>query len=278
MPLLFSNSRIRLPLGQLFWREIGRSPTTLVFLHGSSRDSSQWIPLLERLGENYHCLAVDLLGFGDSERVDRHYSVQLLVESFASYLEALRLERVYLVGHSLGGWVATHYALQHPERVRGLILISPSGVSVQGDAKHQAWEKLLVSRFSWLTVLLRSLRPLAKFGGWKPKIDRVLAHRQELLQCPTTCDLLLRRSQREIEAEYLDPRLERLKVPTLILQGNDGNPSDRFRSQVYAKLIPNAQLRLLADTGDDLLALKCDRAAVEIREFLATEGKQKFKN
>lgn len=272
MPLLFSNSRIRLPLGQLFWREVGRSSTTLVFLHGSSRDSSQWVPLLQCLGENYHCLAVDLLGFGDSERVNAHYSVQLLVESFASYLDALRLERVYLVGHSLGSWVAANYALQYPERVGGLILIAPLGVAVQGDAKHQAWEKLLVSRFSWLAVLLRSLRPLAKFGGWKPKIDRALAHRQELLQCPTTCDLLLRRSQREIEAEYLDPRLESLKVPALILQGNDGNSSDRFRSQVYAKLIPNAQLRLIADAGDDFLVLKCDRAAVEIEKFLATEG------
>lgn len=272
MPLLFSNSRIRLPQGQLFWRETGRSTTTLVFLHGSGRDSSQWIPLLERLGEDYHCLALDLLGFGDSERPKTHYSIQLLVESLASYLDALRLERVYLVGHSLGGWVAASYALQHPERVGGLLLFSPLGVEIKGESHNQTWERRLVNPFPLMVWALRSLRPLAKFFGWKDKIDRILIYRQQLLQCPTTCDLLLRRPNREIHAEFLDSRLEFLQVPTAILQGKEGKPANLSRSQTYAASIPEAKLRLIPGADDDLPETKCDRAILEIQQFLLARG------
>jgi pimeloyl-ACP methyl ester carboxylesterase len=271
MPALFSNSRIRLPQGQLFWREIGRG-TTLVFLHGSGRDGSQWIPILERLGEDYHCLALDLLGFGDSERPKTHYSIQLLVESLASYLDALRLERVYLVGHSLGGWVAASYALQYPERVSGLILFSPLGVAVPGESQSQGWERQLVSPFPVLVWALRSLLPVAKLLGWKDKIEALLAHRQQLLQCPITCDLLLRRRPAEIEAELLDSRLEFLNVPSAIIQGKQGEAANLARSQTYATLTPEAKLRLIPGGDRNLPESLPDRAILEIQQFLLARG------
>jgi pimeloyl-ACP methyl ester carboxylesterase len=268
MPVLFSNSRIRLPQGQIFWREIGRHTTPIVFLHGSGRDSGQWIPVLERLGEAYHCLALDLLGFGDSEVPIAHLSIQLLVESLASYLDALRLERVDLVGHSLGGWVAASYALRYPERVDRLILFSPLGVESAGASRRQSWEKRLVSPFPIWVWVLRSLRPLAKLLGWKEKIDKLLTQREQLLKCPLTCDLLLRRPEREIKAELLDNRLEFLKVPTLIVQGKQGESVQIAHSQTYAALIPEAQLRLIPGENDHLPEMAYERAAFEIEQFL----------
>ena len=102
---LLRNSRVKLPLGHIFWREIGQGPS-LVFLHGSWDDSSQWLPTIEHLSPYYQCFAPDLLGFGDSERPNVHYSIDLEVECLAQYLDTLKLREVYLIGHSVGGWVA----------------------------------------------------------------------------------------------------------------------------------------------------------------------------
>jgi Predicted hydrolases or acyltransferases (alpha/beta hydrolase superfamily) len=137
MNLPLRNSRIRLPLGQVFWREVGRGPI-LVFLHGSWRDGSQWLPLIDHLSQDYHCFALDLLGFGESERPKIHYSIQLQVECLDEYLKALHVPEVYLIGHSLGGWIAASYALNYLDRVRGLVLVSPEGIQADGTSRKLA--------------------------------------------------------------------------------------------------------------------------------------------
>jgi haloalkane dehalogenase len=87
------NSRIKLSQGQIFWHEVGQG-TAIVFLHGSTDDSSQWLSVIEHLSEDYHCFAPDLLGFGESERPNVHYSIDLEVECLADLLEALRQREV----------------------------------------------------------------------------------------------------------------------------------------------------------------------------------------
>jgi pimeloyl-ACP methyl ester carboxylesterase len=131
MTLPVRNSRIRLSQGQLFCREIGDGKAVL-FLHGSWRDGSQWLSVMEQLGSKQHCFAPDLLGCGDSEHPKINYSIELLVESLAEYLDAAKVRDVWLVGHEVGGWVAAGYALRYPAQVKGLVLIGAEGVNVEG--------------------------------------------------------------------------------------------------------------------------------------------------
>jgi len=266
MPRRFSNSRIQLSQGQLFWREIGQGET-LIFLHGTNHDSSQWLPLLERLSQNYHCLAPDLLGFGDSERPKIHYSIQLQVECLAEYIEALHLERVVLVGHSLGGWVAASYALQHKQQANRLILFSPLGVETEKTQNRWNWEPWLIGTFPIAFWLLRSLRPFAKIFGLKNKIDRWLEYRKQLLQSPVACQLLFQRRRSEIAAELLNNRLEFLQIPTLILQNSRDVAANLDASQAYADLIPDAKLRLISSKERNLPAGSLDRVIEEMETF-----------
>ena len=120
------NSRVKLSVGQIFWREVGQGPS-LVFLHGSWEDGTQWLRTIEHLSPYYQCFAPDLLGFGGSERRKIHYSIDLEVECLAQYLDTLKLRQVYLIGHSVGGWVAASYAIKYPDRVQGLVLLAPEG-------------------------------------------------------------------------------------------------------------------------------------------------------
>ena len=176
---LLCNSRFQLSQGKIFWREVGEGPN-LVFLHGSWHDSSQWLPILDRLSENYHCFAPDLLGFGDSESPDIHHSINLAVDCLAEYLDALKLDEVYLIGDSLGGWVAASFALKYLERVKGLILISPEGVQVPSLKRRRFWSFLLTSQLPLVGWLLRSLYPVAKLFGREKQLKFLLKLRRKM--------------------------------------------------------------------------------------------------
>ncbi|MBZ8178545.1 alpha/beta fold hydrolase [Oscillatoria salina] len=265
MVILLRNSRIRLSQGQMFWREVG-SGTALVFLHGTYSDSSQWISAIEHLAQEYHCFAPDLLGFGESERPQVHYSIDWQVESLAEYLDALHLQQVILIGHSLGGWIAASYALKYPDRVSGLVLLAPEGVEVAGKKRY--WQRWLIGHFSVIFWLLRILSPLAVILGKKNQLRQWFAYYQQILQSPVGYRLLFRRRREEIQAELLQKRLPELQIPILVLQGEKDRLDRIARSQLYAKLASNAKLKYLSYGGRDFPESCSAIVAESIRQFV----------
>lgn len=264
------NVRRQLSQGRIFWREVGHQGPTLIFLHGSWQTSSQWLPLLEQLGDTHHCFAPDLLGFGDSEHPKVSYSIELETECLAELVEALHLRDVYLVGHSLGGWIAASYGLKYLDRVKGLILIAPEGVETQNLRGRWRWARWLVGNPPLLAWAMQVLAPLAKLFGLSKAIARAHQLRRRLLASPTACRLLFKRRRAEIESELLQEQLDWLKVPALILQGDDGTNEAARLSQAYASALPKADLKVLAGSEEDLPEACADPVASLITMFVAT--------
>ncbi|WP_096588596.1 alpha/beta fold hydrolase [Calothrix sp. NIES-2098] len=267
MDTLFHNSRRKLSQGLLFWREAGKG-TPIILLHGAWNDSSQWVSVIDSLSDRFHCFAPDLLGFGESENPNIYYSIDLQVECLAEFLQALKLEQVYLVGYSLGGWIAASYALKYPEQVKGLVLLAPEGVKIVGQEKY--WQKMQrLAKFSpFVFKLLKLLRPLTKILGLDAKIQQYFQLRKLMLQYPTACQLLFQRQQPELEAELLQNRLQMIEVPTLILQGGKDTPDAIAKSQTYAQLIPKVELKMIVHGEKDILE-SCGRVVTEeIQEYI----------
>ncbi|MBD2679639.1 MULTISPECIES: alpha/beta fold hydrolase [Nostoc] len=267
MDTLFRNSRRKLSQGLLFWREAG-GEIPVVFLHGAWNDSSEWLSVMESLAENFHCFAPDLLGFGESENPNIHHSIDLQVECLAEFLQAVKLEKVYLVGHSLGGWIAASYALKYPENVNGMVLLAPEGVQIAGQEEYCRKMRRLLNYSPLVVKLLRSLITLTKILGWHEKITQDLQLRQDLLRYPIACQLLFKRRQAEIEAESLQKRLYMIEVPTLILQGGQDTPDALAKSQVYTQLIPKVELKMIPHAGNDLPQSCAGDIAMDIQEFV----------
>ena len=270
-----SISRLKLPQGQLFWREVGQGEA-LIFLHGSTKDGSQWLPILDLLSPNHHCFAPDLLGFGESERPPINYSIAGQVECLADYFAALNLHQFYLIGHSLGGWIGASYALKYPEQVRGLILISPEGLEFPGHQRRRLWSKWLMSRPPIFSLTLKALSPVAKWFGFKARVKQSLDFRKRLLNSPTGYELMFRRDRSQIQSELLNKVLQRSYTPTLILQGSQDHPDSIFQSQTYANLCPQAQLRLINLGANDLPEAFPEYIAQEIEEFVQEITKETF--
>ncbi len=239
MTLPIRNARLRLSQGQLFWRELGGGQT-LVFLHGTWCDGNQWLPWMSQLHQRYHCVAIDLLGFGESERPKLHYSIDLEVECLAELLEALRLRQVCLIGDSIGAWVAASYALRFPEQVKALVLLEPEGVLEPHGSQSARWLTVQPSVSGWL---LRSLLPIARVLKWDAWIRQQLEFQQQLQRSPVACKLLFARRAVEIQAEGLRNRLPWLKLPVLLLQAEQDSVAVKAANQVFAAEAPFAQVQ-----------------------------------
>jgi pimeloyl-ACP methyl ester carboxylesterase len=108
----------------------GQGPA-LLLLHGIGDSSESWRDLIPVLAEDHRVIAPDLLGHGRSDKPRADYSVAAYANGMRDLLSVLDVERVTVVGHSLGGGVAAQFAYQFPERCERLVLVGSGGVSRQ---------------------------------------------------------------------------------------------------------------------------------------------------
>jgi pimeloyl-ACP methyl ester carboxylesterase len=105
--------------------------SALLLIHGIGDSSSTWLPVMPSLARNHLVIAPDLLGHGDSDKPRADYSVAAYANGMRDLLGVLGIDRVTLVGHSLGGGVAMQFAYQFPEHTERLVLVSSGGVGRQ---------------------------------------------------------------------------------------------------------------------------------------------------
>jgi pimeloyl-ACP methyl ester carboxylesterase len=101
--------------------------TPVVMIHGLGATKVSFLPTLAALADTYHCVAVDLPGFGDSVKPIRaRYDARFFARSMIALLDALELDQAHLIGNSMGGRVALEVGLRSPDRVGRLALLAPS--------------------------------------------------------------------------------------------------------------------------------------------------------
>ena len=96
----------------------------LVLLHGGLMSSEAFGPLLPALAANHKVIAVDLQGHGRTADIDRPIDARFMADDIAALIQHLNLDKSDIFGYSLGGGVAFHTAVRHPELVRRLIMVS----------------------------------------------------------------------------------------------------------------------------------------------------------
>lgn len=101
----------------------------MVLLHGVGDNSTTWQPVHAKLAQRFTVIAPDLLGHGESDKPRADYSLASFANGLRDLLTVLEIDRVTLVGHSLGGGVAAQFAYQYPEFVERVVLVSAGGVT-----------------------------------------------------------------------------------------------------------------------------------------------------
>ncbi len=135
---------------QLVFTDLGSGPAVL-FVHGLISDHHTWNAELASLAGTHRVIAPDLLGHGESVGPPGDYSLGAHAAALRDLLDLLDLDRVTVVGHSLGGGIVMQFAYLFPERVRGLVLVSSGGL---GPDLNPALRAATLPGSEWILPLL----------------------------------------------------------------------------------------------------------------------------
>lgn len=200
--------------GKLAFRSQGERKA-IVFLHGLLGSSKSWAFQLEHFSRRYQAIAWDAPGFGESEMVPE--SIDAYVEVLREFLAKLDKSMVFLVGHSMGGTVASRFAAKYPQTVSRLVL----------SCTHPGYA--LPESVPMPPKFLNRMRELAEIGPQAYGIKRAT----DLLPTPCSAEVFnyaaqvasetkpegLRRATRMLQLADNRPLLPTLKMPVLVLTG-----------------------------------------------------------
>lgn len=118
---------------EMHYIEKGEGPEHVLLLHGFRGHSYTWKKMIEPLAAaGYHVWAVDMIGFGLSGKPDNvPYDYHFFVDQMQAFMEAKKIQNVHLIGNSMGGGLALSLALDQPERIKSLTLISALGYPLE---------------------------------------------------------------------------------------------------------------------------------------------------
>jgi pimeloyl-ACP methyl ester carboxylesterase len=219
-------------------RRVGKGPP-LLWLHGTD-GLSEWPTIIDRLAERFEVIAPDHPGFGESTVPGWMDDVSDLAYLYLDLLKVLGLEKVRIVGHSLGGWIALEMAVRQTSRIASLALIAPAGIHVKGAAKtdifmidpdeqarlafadpalgDEAAKRATAAKYQEIAIASRVAS--ARFG-WNPRF-----HNPRLARW-----------------------LHRVDVPTLVLWGREDRIFSTAHAEGFARAIPTARIALVDKAG-----------------------------
>ncbi len=275
--------RIRVVHGyERAYRMAGRGPA-LLFLHGIGDDSSTWLDLLASLSGDYTVIAPDLLGHGASAKPRADYSVAAYACGMRDLLTTLDIDRVTVVGHSLGGGVAMQFAYQFPERCERLVLVGSGGV---GASVHPLLRLAAAPGAGLVMPLLGTKPALAAMRGFAellriseglglgPDLDYVLTRYVRLLQ-PSSRTAFLRTLRSVVDwrgqvVNMLDRCYLTEGIPTLLVWGTDDVVVPSGHALRAHQAMPGSKLVLFEGAGHFPHRSDPNRFLEILREFLTT--------
>jgi pimeloyl-ACP methyl ester carboxylesterase len=210
----------------------------VLFLHGWLGSWRYWFPTMEVVADHFRTYSVDFWGVGDSRRqIVTQESIQNYSDQVIRFLDALGIDRVQLVGHSMGGMVALKTAISYPDRIQRVATV---GAPIDGDSL--SWLLKLTDRplfadaFARLPWLRRRLFRFFLGETSDPAVNEVIDDSVK------SSAISLRRAVSSMWRTDLRPELSRLKVPTLIVHGGrddivNPNQADLFDNVPPAEVV-----------------------------------------
>ena len=250
-----------------YWKEGKQDGPSVVLLHGIGAAVEVWQLLVPCLCEHFHVFALDFVGFGKSSKPDWHYAPPILVSLLARFIDDNEIERLSLIGHSMGGGVSLQYTLDHNERVESLVLLASAGLGPVSPWFRQLSSPILLSIAA---MVLRSevIGPAILKWLYGPDLF------PDVLCQLSACwhDPLIQRSfsryMRSVGKGHVIDGLERIVQPTLILWGKKDWVLPFRQGCVAHRLLKNSELHILEGADHGLLGHRPQETNAVICSFL----------
>jgi pimeloyl-ACP methyl ester carboxylesterase len=240
----------------------GSGDTTLLLLHGYGESLMAYRGILDRLAQRYRVVAVDLPGFGLSDKPDAPYDLPSMRRRLGDFLDRWTRGPVVVVGHSMGGEIAADLAISHPQRIVATVLISPAGYGLSPLLTDSNGR--ISSTTGWAASTIAAVLPVHDTAWLSEPADRA---RYDPVLDPayrTAAARLLR----EFDFTGLRGRIGELRQPTLLIWGRQ-DPTIPFElGEQLAARLPCHRFVPLASTLHRPHESQPDTVAAEIEAFL----------
>jgi pimeloyl-ACP methyl ester carboxylesterase len=247
---------------QTAYRRKGKGEAVL-FLHGAS-STRMWLPMYERFADSVDFIAPEHPGFGATDRPDWLESFNDLVIHYDQFLAELNIDRLHLVGWSLGGWTAAELASYYPRILKSLTLIVPIGLRLRDNPGVDIFQLLPEELVDLLFNDKDAIAAVAPDPGNFEEICQ--AHYEA-----STFAKLIWSPRYNLALEH---RLQRLQCPTLVVKAEDDRLVPNEMADRFAEVIPGAKTATIPETGHALCIERPNETADAILAFIKESGNE----
>ena len=243
----------------------GGAGKPILLIHGLGSKATDWanlMPLLSRGG--YHVYAIDLLGYGDSDKpTSADYSIALETSIAKGFLDRLQLKQVDLAGWSMGGWVAMQLAIDQPQRITKLVLCDAAGIRFAPTFDPKDFQP---------TTAVELQRLYDRLTPHPAQIPAFLA--RDMLRRSAGTQWVIGRSAASMFTgrDLLDSRLKTLHMPVLIVWGKEDHLIPVSTALAMHADIPQSRLDIFDDCGHLAPGQCADRVGPKMLDFLRGGG------
>jgi 2-hydroxy-6-oxonona-2,4-dienedioate hydrolase len=226
---------------------------TLVLLHGSGGHAEAYVRNIEAHAEHFSTWSIDMLGHGYTDKPGHLLEIPHYVDHLAAVLDTIGAEKAHISGESLGGWVASRFAVDHPDRLERLVLNTAGGSQADPEvmtriitlsmaaAEDPTWETVQ-ARIKWL------------MADKSKDYDDIVASRQRVYRQPgfvnamrdimALQDLEIRQRNLMSSNDY-----SAIEAPTLVLWTSDDPTADTTEGRRISEMIPGARFEVMEGCG-----------------------------
>ncbi|MCS6768038.1 MAG: alpha/beta hydrolase [Candidatus Nitrosocaldus sp.] len=237
----------------------------IMLLHGIGAAAERWAKVIPLLAKGYHVVAPDIIGFGYSDKPDVNYTMRFFTSFVRDLALALGIKRFSLVGSSLGGQIATEFAIAHSnDMLNSLVLVTPSGMSIEPT---QAFTQYVMAALYPNIETARKAFTLMHCG--KPIDEVYLRDFVNRMMLPNAkyafISTLMGMRQAAVD---LKERLHNINVPTLIIWSEKDLLIPVEHAYEYQRRIRNSRLIIMDGCGHTPFYEQPERFVSLVSEFI----------
>ena len=224
------------------------SGPTLLLIHGFPLNSNLWEAQIDDLGDTARLLAPDLRGHGLSEAGDEPYSMTMMADDCMGLLDALGVqEPVVLCGHSMGGYVAFEFYRRFPRWVSALVLVSTRAGADSAEARANRDAMARLVREEGPEAIADEMVP-SLLAPENSNDDELVDFVTDMIESTSTEGIVGALEAMKARPDST-PLLSQIRVPTLIVHGENDQIVDLQEAVAMRDAIPDADLVIIADAG-----------------------------
>jgi pimeloyl-ACP methyl ester carboxylesterase len=231
---------------KMHYYEAGTGPETVVLVHGMGGNGSNWATTMALLSAKYHVVAPDLVGFGKSDKPLINYRPATFADFLDRFMTEVKIDKAHIVGHSLGGWIATIFASTYPQRVGKLVLLDAAGIFPGKNYDVTRLELLQATTRAQIRELLKLVVANSAPLMNDATVDYFLTTRLSAGDGFTIRALVDSAKRGE---DFVDARLANIKAPTLIIWGKQDMLLTVSEGEKLSKGIAGSQFVVIDGAG-----------------------------